>query len=861
MTMTALRYVPVLMVCTTLLLAGCESAEEKADRYFQSGLALIEAGDIDRALVEFRNVFQYDGFHQQARQTYADIQLARGDEREAYSQYLRLIEQYPDTLPVRLTLTRLAMGRGDWEEVERHGQAAIALAPQDPEVEAVAASLAYRAAVQARDDAAAAAAVDRIVAVLAVLPDNIVARRALIDSLVSGPTPADALPEIDRALALEPDVLALHVQKLRLLATLPDDEAVGVQLREMFARFPDNDDVRSALTGWYLSQQDYDAAEALLRTLAGDVTGPVDGHVALVQFIRSARGPDGAVAELDRLAAANDGQPAADLYRALRAGLQFETAPADEAADAEVQRQTAAMAEVETILRNAEPTDQTRQIRIMLAQMLLATGNEVGARAEVETVLAEDAGNVAALKLRAAWLIDEDRPGAAITDLRAALDQAPRDSSILTLMALAHDRDGSPELAGERLALAVEVSGVAPAESLRYAQFLLQQGRGSVAEAVLVEAVRVSPGDLGLLAQLAEVRLGNSDWPRVNEVLLMLQRIDTPEAGELAGRVRAASLLGQQRTAETIALLEQQITGADRDSGTVALLALTQIRAGNPEAARATIDAALADAPDNPDLLFQSANLHGMMGEIAAAEAQYRALIDRLPQSEQPVRRLYGLLLSQEGRQADADAVLEAGLAAMPGSVGLGLIRAGRLEQAGDIDGAIAVYEALYAADSGNVIVANNLASLLSAHRGDAATLERAAAISRRLRNANVPAFQDTYGWIEYRRGNYDEALRNLEPAAAGLPDDPLVQYHLGMTYAALGRADDAKVALERAISLAGDDPLPQLQPQLQTARDILAGVHAAPAGAESPELPMEIPANAGTDAGTVAGTDGELAQ
>ena len=37
--------------------------------------------------------------------------------------------------------------------------------------------------------------------------------------------------------------------------------------------------------------------------------------------------------------------------------------------------------------------------------------------------------------------------------MRTALAQAPRDPEIMTIMALAHERQGSRELAGERLAL------------------------------------------------------------------------------------------------------------------------------------------------------------------------------------------------------------------------------------------------------------------------------------------------------------------------------------------------------------------------------------------------------------------------
>ena len=174
-------------------------------------------------------------------------------------------------------------------------------------------------------------------------------------------------------------------------------------------------------------------------------------------------------------------------------------------------------------------------------------------------------------------------------------------------------------------------------------------------------------------------------------------------------------------------------------------------------------------------------------------------------------------------REAEAGAVLEAAIAAQPEAVMLQWMQAGRLEAAGDIDGAIAVYEALYAANSANTVIANNLASLITTHRSDAQSLERAFAIARRLRGSDVPAFQDTYGWIEYRRGNLSEALAHLEPAAEGLPDNALVQFHLGMTYAALERPAEAVERLERALELAGESPLAQFD----TARETLARLRA----------------------------------
>ena len=809
-----LRYTVPLLLVAVLALSGCESSEDKAERYFLSGMELLAAGDEDRALVEFRNVFKYNGFHKEARKAYADTVLKQGNVQEAYGQYLRLIEQYPDTPDVRQTLAELAISRGDWSEAERHGTEAIRLAPDAPGVRAIAVALGYRTAVLGRDGIARAAMAKEARVILEKTPDSRIALRVLIDHLASGTDPKAALPEIERALVLEPEAFDLHSMKLRILAQSGDSPGTGAQLKTMVERFPDNVEARGALIAWYMSEGDVDGAETFLRQLAGAATGPVEGHLAVVQLLQSLRGVEAARAELASLIAANAGSPNADLYRALDAVILFEGGEQD-----------AAIAAIETVLQTGAPGDQTRRIKTMLSRMLETTGNRVGARARIEEVLAEDATNVDALKQRAAWLVDEDKPGEAIVDLRAALGQAPRDSAILTLMALAHERDGNLELAGERLALAVEVSGAAPAESLRYAQFLLRQGRTQVADTVLTDARRVSPAHVGVLAMLADISLNTQDWTRAQEIAETLRQIGTPDATAAARALQTGLLLGQDRTEDGLAFLQEQVGKGGDDLAAITLIVQTRIRSGKPDEARTYLDGELAKRPDNPGLRLLSAGLHALMGEADQAEALFRALLTEDPTAELPARLLYGLLRAA-GRNADAAAVLETALAAQPKSGTMRWIKAGALEQAGDIDGAIAVYDAMYAEDSGNVVIANNLASLITTHSDDPESLARATAIARRLKDSDVPAFQDTYGWIAHRNGNYDEALTYLEPAAAGLPNDALTQFHLGMTYLALSRTEDARRQLTRALEIAGDSPLPQFE----VTRNTLAGLPPAPA-------------------------------
>jgi predicted Zn-dependent protease len=797
-----------LMLATALTLSACQSAEEKAEGYYQSGLALLEAGDQERALIEFRNTFKYNGFHKEARQTYADILVKQGKTAEAYSQYLRLIEQYPDTLDVRLTLAAMAIDAQNWEEVERHAKAAIALAPQESRTLAMQILLDYRTAVlngtDADRDRVAAAASSFLQALPADAPASlaasVIARRVVIDRLVTLGDLDGALPQLEQAIAQNPQSLEYQMLKFRILVQKNDIPATGAQLQRMFELFPEDQEVKTSLIQWYMVQNDLDGAEAFLRKLAGEVTGAPEGHLALVQFLQVARNPQAALQELDALIAANAATPNGELYASLRATLEFEDG-----------KTTQAIAAIEAILAKAAPSDQTRRIKGMLARMLDSTENRVGARALVEEILAEDATNTEALKLRAAWFISEDKPGEAILDLRAALDQNPRDSETLTLMAAAHERDGALDLAGERLALAVEVSGAAADESLRYANFLMRQNKPEVAETVLIDARRTSPNDGNVLGALSEYYVSQSLWTRAQETLDVLKSLNQPENAAAVQSLQAAILAGEQGMENSLAFLKAQALAGNSTANAVASIVDVKLRAGQTAEARSYLDDALKATPEDSSLQLISANLDALMGKTDLAEAQYRALIAKDATAETPARQLYALL-QKAGRTDEATTVLDTAISVQPNSATLLWIKAGALELAGDVKGAIAIYDQLYIQDSSNQVVANNLASLITTYYDDAENLKRAEAISRRLRESPVPAFQDTYGWIAFRNGNLEEALAHLEPAALGLPQEPSVQYHLGMTYAALERTADAIRQLELALRLAGDKPLPQAE-------------------------------------------------
>jgi tetratricopeptide (TPR) repeat protein len=800
-----------LILAGIVALAGCDSSEERADAHFRAGMERLANGDVDRAIIEFRNVFRLQENHMEARLAFARAMRDRGNLAEAYRQYLYISEQEPDQYEARIELARIGAASGDWELAERHGRHALGIDATTEDARAIDAILRYRAATLASDANARRSAASDAAALIAARPRDLVLRDVVIDNHIREGELSQALAALDDAMAQGFTEQRLMQLRLGLLNQLGDVAGIEAQLESMLAADPTNMENLSTLVRWHLGQDAPDKAEAVLRNRIDPAAPDATAQVLLVRFLNDVRGVDAARAELDTLIAAGSaGEP---LFRSLRAGLDFDAG-----------RQAEAIAAMEALVEGREPSDQVNGFKVALAQMLLATGNQVAARQRVEEVLAADAANIPALKLRAAWQIDDDQTDAAIASLRQALDRAPNDPELLTLMATAHARNGNRELSNEMLSLAVQASRNAPAESLRYAEALLAEDRLDGAEAVLIDALRFAPGDVALLSQLGNVYLRMRDWPRLDQVEATLRRQERDEATAAANQLRLARLSAEQRPDEAIAFLEGLAAEAGDPAATAVPIVQAHFTAGRYDAALAFLDARLAEAPDNPTLRYLRAAAVAALGRVDEAKADYRALAADLPEAEAVWRALYALTRQTDGPEAGL-ALLREAIAVLPEAPNLQWALAGELEREGDIDGAIAIYEQLYAQDSASVVIANNLASLISTYREDDASLERAWTIARRLRGVAVPQLQDTYGWIALRRGLVDEALDHLRPAALGLPDDPLVQYHLAVALDRAGQSAEAIAQYERALAVAGPA---DTRAQFDRARAELARLRAA---------------------------------
>lgn len=785
---------PGLLLVAALGLAGCDSKAERAEAHRQRAVAYLAEGEPERAAIELRNALRLDPVNAAARLDFARLLRGRGDLDRALAQYEILVDQDRRNLDGQRELAALALEVQDFATAGAAARRAHDIAPQDPAARALKAALDYR-----DGDKAEALALAR--SVVGTDPAQIPAQMVLIADRMEAGDPAGALVLAEAALTSSPGDEGLHLVRLAALERRGDMAGVEAQLDRMAALFPANEGVARAQVRLRLLRGDTAGAEAALRARAAGSPDDPEPALTVVRFLHDTRGSAAARAELDRLAAEADSPLP---YQRLRATLDFAEG-----------RRAEAIAMLRALTEGAEPTDAVRDIQVDLAAMLAATGDAAGRDALIAAVIAGDPRHVGALKLRARTAIAADAPERAVQDMRTALTQAPRDPEIMTILAEAHAREGAVELAGERLSLAVEASGRAPGESLRYARFLAEGGRLDQAEAVIGDALRLAPRDPGLLGALGEVQVARGDWTGAGRTAALLRGAGDPAGADALDTARAA---GEGRTGDALALLRRRAEAGE--TAAAAELLERQVAAGDIAGARAWLDGRIAAAPDDRRLGMMQAGLLAAEGRLAEAEAAYRALIAADPARPEPWRALFGLLAGQ-GETARARAVLAEGRAAAGDDPDLLFLEAGMREADGDSDGAIALYETLYARDSGNAVVANNLASLLASHRDDAASLERAYLVARRLRGSDVPQFQDTYGWLLHRRGDSAQALTFLAPAAAALPENPLAQYHAAEALLALGRPAEARAAYARVLALSATGP------EAEAARARIAGIDA----------------------------------
>jgi tetratricopeptide (TPR) repeat protein len=119
----------------------------------------------------------------------------------------------------------------------------------------------------------------------------------------------------------------------------------------------------------------------------------------------------------------------------------------------------------------------------------------------------------------------------------------------------------------------------------------------------------------------------------------------------------------------------------------------------------------------------------------------------------------------------------------------------------GQVDRAIDSYERALKLNDRDPGTLNNLAWIYAEERKAPDKALPLAAKANQLA-PGVPEIMDTLGWVQYRKGAYNDAQKTLAQAVEKASSNAKIHYHLGMTYEKLGRRSDAVSSLRRAAQL-----------------------------------------------------------
>jgi tetratricopeptide (TPR) repeat protein len=769
-----------------LLLVGCSSPEQKAQNYYDKGMQFLSKQDYAKASIEFRNAIQLKKDMIGAWRGLLEVELHNKNIPGAIPILTTIVELDPKDMESNLKLGHFLLMNNAFNQALDRANAALALDDRN----ATAHGLKSAVLLRLNDPAGA---IREAQTTLDIDPSNAEAVLVLAaERQLRGDTEG-ALALLNRPVKKN-DEFAIDVFRLRLYEKLGDFKQVEILLRKLVELYPFDSALQQSLVALYVKQKRYDDAEKELRALAAAKPSDVTTHLELVRFVLQLKGP--AAARQDLLTF---------IDKAGDQKFKYQLALAD--FDLSQGKVADSIQLLESLISSARSSEDIVAAQLKLAQIQFQQKKFDAAEELVSSVLRRDSRNLDGLKLRAGLRLQKGQLEVAIADLRQALDDQPRSNDLMLLLASAYERSGSMDLAEKQYADATRVSNFDLGVTMNYVAFLRRRGSNDRAEDVLTQLVGRWPSNVPVLSALAEVRLARQNWSGAQEIGEAIKRIDNANAQGVGDQVLAAALSGQGKYGDSIKVLEKLQSATPDAPQPMAVLVGTMVRAQKFDQAIDFLRDALKKNPENAEAYVLLGGVYLLKAAPDEAEQAFRKAIERQPKNMGGYIELAQLYARQK-KFDEAEKIANAGLKEKPDSIPMVLAYAAVLEMKGDYDGAISQYEVILKQDPGSLVAANNLASLVSDHRNDKASLERAYAVSAVLRKSQVPSFKDTLGWLDYLRGDYKSALGLLEEAAAALPDSPTVQYHLGATYIAIGQPAKAADQLKKALELSPDRSL-----------------------------------------------------
>jgi tetratricopeptide (TPR) repeat protein len=471
------------------------------------------------------------------------------------------------------------------------------------------------------------------------------------------------------------------------------------------------------------------------------------------------------------------------------------------------------------------------------SEVSAARGDWEGTLEFARKALAMNPRDGEALWLQGTALMSLDREDEAFASLTAAVDaDSDRVEFLRTLGAVADRRD-DVRLAARCYRRAVWLDDTDGETWFQLATAEARLGRFGAADTALSFAADLNPVRPGLLFMqgLVDEHLGRLEDARLayahhlqlhpddvsahRQQVGVLARLKRPKDALVEARAltrlmpdelefqrwHAEMAFEAGEPAEGMRVLDQLSAAHPGDYDVLSLRVGVLVRHDRARDGVKDVERELAKQPDHPELLM----LAGRAAQAAKLPAQALQRFEHArtvaPDSLEPRVLLYRLHQEQK-RYSAAESVLVEAVAHFPEVNGLRFDLAALRERRGDLPGAEAAVRDVLAREPDDPAALNFLGYLWADH--DRNLKQAVAYIQRALeQDPENGAYLDSLGWAYYRLGRLDEARGLLERAVQQTNGDPVVHEHLGDVYKAMNLNTLALDEYRRSVAAGRDDP------------------------------------------------------
>lgn len=283
-----------------------------------------------------------------------------------------------------------------------------------------------------------------------------------------------------------------------------------------------------------------------------------------------------------------------------------------------------------------------------------------------------------------------------------------------------------------------------------------------------------------------------------------------PDNSQVLAR-RAAALINGGKAAEARDLLAPSAAAADADPGLQYMFGQAQRQAGDLKGAEATARALRTAHPGDPRGTYLLTQVYMAADRFQEVLGVLQPEIERLRAAGAEGRDQLPLMLSSQGlalqelhRSDEAIAALKEAVQLAPDDTSFRYQLGAIQDRAGRRDEAERTFRDLLAKDPLDANALNYIGYMLAEH---GTRLDEAVDLIQRALKIEPgnPSFLDSLGWAYVQQGHLDLADQPLTDAASRLPNNSVVQDHLGDLRMRQKRPADAIAAWQKALAGDGD--------------------------------------------------------